>query len=458
GGGVVNSEIVVDKSDNVLLNLYYSNNIYTNDGDTISTGRMPILARYSNSGKLLGYFNVNYSSSPNVGYYFWYGTQNNFAVDNNGSIYHFSYAGGEFKLPDSSLFTPYGMEDAFLIKYGTRCSNPLSLDFPTFKYYGGLNFVKSAKAADSLIRLVPAVKQTQGAVWNKAPLQVRYGFEAVFSFRFSSGYNDFNDGSAPGADGIAFVIQAAGPTALGTDGGGIGYSGISNCLAVEFDSYNNDFEFGDTNGSHLAVFSNVEAPNSPDHKSGAFLGGTSNIPELKADSTVYYSKIVYNAATSKLTVWLETTPNFSQPRLELNKFDISKLLILIGCDKAYPGFTSSTGMSYQVADMLSWQFCPIEGSLTDVSNEWNFQNNDEIGIFPNPASDFVNISFSDAINGKVYIKILNSIGEMIKEVNLENSFDTNKITIDTKELSSGFYFCEIKRGISIETKQFVILR
>ena len=42
-----------------------------------------------------------------------------------------------------------------------------------------------------------------------------------------------------GGDGFAFVIQGAGPDALGDRGGDLGYGGIPDSVAVEFDMYDN---------------------------------------------------------------------------------------------------------------------------------------------------------------------------------------------------------------------------
>ena len=63
-----------------------------------------------------------------------------------------------------------------------------------------------------------------------------------------------------GADGFTFVIQnsdsslfgGGGSSALGSTGGGLGYAGIPNSLAVEFDTWFNPV-LGDPNGNHISV-------------------------------------------------------------------------------------------------------------------------------------------------------------------------------------------------------------
>jgi hypothetical protein len=42
-----------------------------------------------------------------------------------------------------------------------------------------------------------------------------------------------------GGDGFAFVLQPSGPRIKGGSGSGLGYKGINNAFAIEFDTYYN---------------------------------------------------------------------------------------------------------------------------------------------------------------------------------------------------------------------------
>ncbi|HEX4309269.1 MAG TPA: hypothetical protein VHZ25_04530, partial [Acidobacteriaceae bacterium] len=92
----------------------------------------------------------------------------------------------------------------------------------------------------------------RASLWFSVPQVVANGFTSWFAFKFTP-----NSGSYATADGIAFVVQnsqgtdtaspgplsctatGSGATAVGDGGGCMGYGGIDNSLALEFDTYNN---------------------------------------------------------------------------------------------------------------------------------------------------------------------------------------------------------------------------
>jgi hypothetical protein len=120
-----------------------------------------------------------------------------------------------------------------------------------------------------------------------------------FDWRFT------RDDPGVGADGFAFVIQNANGIALGHHGYGIGYSGIVNSLAVEFDTYRNvasEFEGpeDDPNDNHLSVQSRGgwwQNKSDPQFS----LAHTTDIPFL-SDGEWHEAQIVYEPGT--MTVWL----------------------------------------------------------------------------------------------------------------------------------------------------------
>jgi hypothetical protein len=89
-----------------------------------------------------------------------------------------------------------------------------------------LTLVKNAILLEDRVRLTVDEPQRTGAVWLPTKQQVQDGFTATFDWQIIRA-------RAVGGDGFAFVIQNTSDVALGAGGGGIGYSGIANSIAVE---------------------------------------------------------------------------------------------------------------------------------------------------------------------------------------------------------------------------------
>jgi hypothetical protein len=88
-----------------------------------------------------------------------------------------------------------------------------------------------------------------GSLWHNERQSVANGFHTIFSFSVQPGQIL--------GDGFAFVLQndAAGTAAIGGGGSDLGYAGLTNTLAIEFDT----FSFGgpsEFEGMHVAVHSN----------------------------------------------------------------------------------------------------------------------------------------------------------------------------------------------------------
>ena len=97
------------------------------------------------------------------------------------------------------------------------------------------------------LRLTGSSARQSGAAWYARQQQIREGFDTTFTFRLSqpsftckSQDDVFTHCRSRGADGFVFMIQnSATPAALGRGGRGLGYDGIENSIAVEFDTWFN---------------------------------------------------------------------------------------------------------------------------------------------------------------------------------------------------------------------------
>ena len=181
-------------------------------------------------------------------------------------------------------------------------------------------------SGDGVVTLTTATSTQFGSVWSGKRIDVTKDFVIDASVRLSNGVYD-------GADGMAFVVQPA-STAAGSSGGGLGYQGISNSFAVEFDTYFNSGA-DSTSSDHIAYIANGAAGSSAAHT--AYV--TPYTAELE-DGTWRDVRFIYNATTKKLTTEFETADGTELSQILTATVD---LRILVGNDYAYWGFTAATG-------------------------------------------------------------------------------------------------------------------
>ncbi len=141
------------------------------------------------------------------------------------------------------------------------------------------------------------------------------------------------------ADGFTFTIQNIGPTALGENGGNLGYRGISKSVAIKFDLFSNEGEGPESTG----LYTDGAGPALP----SIDLTGTGI--DLHSGHMMH-AHLSYdgNALTLTLTD-LVTTAIWTQP------FAID-IPTIVGGNNAYVGFTGGTGDQTAVQKILNWTF------------------------------------------------------------------------------------------------------
>jgi hypothetical protein len=151
------------------------------------------------------------------------------------------------------------------------------------------------------------------------------------------------------ADGFTFVIQNQGLTAIGGDGGGLGYgveptgtgSSIARSVAVKFDIHSNSGEGNDSTG----VYVDGASPTLP---------ATNLTPTgvVLSSGHVIHAQIVYNGTELTLTLTDATTDATASAVYSIN------IPSTVGGDTAYVGFTGGTGGSSAVQNILDWTYTP----------------------------------------------------------------------------------------------------
>jgi|GEM_PF-3196528 len=284
-----------------------------------------------------------------------------------------------------------------------------------------------------------------GHLWLRDKLNIKKGFTTNFAFRVYTGNNNkMFEQSFPGADGFALIFQNFKREIVGSSGGGIGFVGIPNSLAIEIDLFGNYLSLDniyDPNGNHLAIFSNKEMPNIANHTSNALIKEKTDIVEVLGDSSIYYFNLNYEYENKKLEVSVSKSLNDFSNSLILNDFDFGNYIKLDQDQYSFIGISAATGTAMQFHEVTDWQLCgETKDNITGIEEEFVNYDNDDKGykeIYPNPVLDNLNIN---NINNYSDIKIYNLIGNEIKNQNISNQ---SNIRIDISEFESGIYFYQL---------------
>lgn len=183
------------------------------------------------------------------------------------------------------------------------------------------------------LRLTASTEWVAGACWYKQKLKVEHGFEVEFQILINenAGYG------GKGADGLAFVISND-PRGfqIGEPGEGIGYQGISNCLVVEFDTFDNS-EGGD---NHVSIQTNGKGKVSRFNSHSIAINH--QIPELQ--NTIRKVKIAYDFKDMKVYI---------DDKLYIKKTVHLEKIIKLDNGKAWIGFTAGTAGAYSQHKILN---------------------------------------------------------------------------------------------------------
>ena len=213
------------------------------------------------------------------------------------------------------------------IGYGTRFANlyldvvaPPTIDYANFSDTSELNLVVDAvgRRCENALHVTPLVTNQRGAAWHTSKQLVSLGFTTTFDFQTTGN----------GSDGFAFVVQNDAVDSMGGGGGGLGYKNIPNSLALEFDTFQNNF---DPNNNHVSVQTLGTDANSNDTANS--LGHVTPSFDIN-DGNVHQVKLVYQPGT--LDVFLD---DLSSPALSV-PVDLAMTLSL-DSGTAWLGFTGA---------------------------------------------------------------------------------------------------------------------
>jgi uncharacterized repeat protein (TIGR01451 family) len=264
-----------------------------------------------------------------------------------------------------------------------------------------------------------------GSAWYNTPQSITNGFSTTFQFQFTNPSN-------PPADGITFIVQNSGTSAIGYlyNGGALGYGdddsntnpstgeGIPDSLAIEFDTFQNAWDPAPISGveSHVAIQSCGTGANTSHHN--YLCGGNAG-----ANSTIGAPVITENIADGNVhTVTIQYIPNCStcNPATVANiqvtldgtsiypngvSVDLGSLLGLGTNGTAYVGFTGATGGEWETQDILDWTFAPTQQGQQINSN--NASSLNQSFVASNTTGEHIEFDFNYSVsnnNGNLTIQ------------------------------------------------------
>lgn len=196
--------------------------------------------------------------------------------------------------------------------------------------------LNDAQVSGSSAVLASSQSDRRGSVFTTSQLGVAQ-FSAVFQFRITSP-GGISDGTAAGADGLTFTLQRVASTQLGQLGAGIGYGGINNSIAVEFDTFENNY---DPSSNHIGINT---------HGSMSSLV-TANVAQAFDDGTAWTVWVDYNGTVLEVRA--------SRDGLRPAAATLTKTIDIagtIGGSTAFLGFTAATGAAFGTHEVLGFGF------------------------------------------------------------------------------------------------------
>jgi len=153
--------------------------------------------------------------------------------------------------------------------------------------------------------------------------------------------------------------------------------------------------------------------------------------------------VAYNALPGMAMSW--ATFNISLIYLNGNNPDTAQIIL----SASGANGISPVNNSYLYVDNMSFI-----GSVVGIENANH--NISQFNLFPNPATDLINVNISFAKPSDLKIQLVDFTGKLVKEINAGQVKNNFKTCISTSELAKGIYFLKVISGTSTEIKKVII--
>lgn len=217
------------------------------------------------------------------------------------------------------------MNNTYLFLFGFLFSGALSGQ--TYFLNGDAEFV-----GGDCYQLTDAQTYQNGTVWYGDQIDLEQPFNIQFEMNLGS-----IDGQ--GADGICFVLQTVGTSAIGESGGGLGYLNFGTSLGIEFDTWQNG-EYNDPGFDHIAIQRDGDiSHNGPNNIAGPVQ--MDPFDQNTEDGQNHVVQIVWEPITQTISVYFDCYFR-TQGQIDLINS------IFSGQNLVYWGFTAATGGAVNV--------------------------------------------------------------------------------------------------------------
>jgi Legume lectin domain/Chitobiase/beta-hexosaminidase C-terminal domain len=218
-----------------------------------------------------------------------------------------------------------------------------------------MTFNGSTDLDDSRLQLTNGGMNEASSAFYNTPVNIQ-SFTTTFTMQLSNAVSD----------GMTFTIQNVGPTALGPDGGGLGYgpdlptnpdpspnTPIANSVAIKFDFFSNAGEGNDSTG----LYTDGASPTIP------AVDITPSGVELNSGSTIT-AQITYDGTNLTLTLTDVSNHTFTQTW----PINIPQT---VGGNTAYVGFTAGTGGTTSSQKVETWSFTSTSNATPPANQDFS---------------------------------------------------------------------------------------
>jgi Legume lectin domain/Chitobiase/beta-hexosaminidase C-terminal domain/Bacterial lectin len=241
-----------------------------------------------------------------------------------------------------SVTSGYGPSGVAVATYTINTGSASYINYPSGGFTSsGLSLQGNSTVTGGKLQLTNGGAGENSTAWfaTKVPVQ---SFTTDFTFQQLNA----------AADGMTFTIQNAskGIWTLGDAGGGLGYQGIANSVAVKFDLYSNAGEGADSTG----LYTGGAAPTMP-----AVDLSSTGINLHSGD--VMHAHMVYDGTNLAMTL-TDTVTNATVTEV----FTVN-IPSIVGSSIAFVGFSGSTGKTTATQNVLSWTYGQTGTSAAPVA-------------------------------------------------------------------------------------------